>query len=640
MQWPTLTQATTIGVLRLRSHEQDSLGLRLSLDHLLNDVSFRPAEMPPSALLIVRRFADPLPGTLSKHARVMWERAVRTALGDVFFRAAQPQQGVIPLDAEAVRFVDLAEALAALALDISTGRAGHCWWWALLLQSLSIPSTPDVVTVWQAQPVLVPPIIHYLTTWHVAETVLQRLRPARALAVLESVLQAYGITWAALLRPEAAFPTAARDDPVPGEAFSRAVVDDAAPESGEAISPSIDQLLQSTMQYVLAPEQQALLMLSRVLYTQPARLHSPALRRAFATWWRQSQRAVWTPHPASTPVDQARAASESVPPTVAPQPEAVQSRRQLARDPVRFAPGPDSPAGQDSTSPPAFATPDRDSALPEFAASPQAGVIVPLPTTPPAGVSAPLDAVREPHPIPPESRDISISTTDHVDLPPDQTAPGQGLLTPAIDQEKTLAPYGLSLAQGVASDWCGIFFLVNVMQWLNLPHCFEEDWQLASAFGCWNTLDTLARGLLCDVTDSDLPHDPVWRGLAALGQADVDDIPARTTFTSDAPLILPESWPVAPALPAPELIGDLVRDMSADVRRWLAGVLPVIRRILPPDEAPHAILHRRGRFYVTATHVDVVMHLDDVTLPVRRAGLDVNPGWLADFSRVVLFHYH
>ncbi len=52
-----------------------------------------------------------------------------------------------------------------------------------------------------------------------------------------------------------------------------------------------------------------------------------------------------------------------------------------------------------------------------------------------------------------------------------------------------------------------------------------------------------------------------------------------------------------------------------------------------------ALLARPARLHVTATHVDLVMRLDSATLPVRRSGLDRNPGWHAGLGRVVLFHF-
>ncbi len=73
-----------------------------------------------------------------------------------------------------------------------------------------------------------------------------------------------------------------------------------------------------------------------------------------------------------------------------------------------------------------------------------------------------------------------------------------------------------------------------------------------------------------------------------------------------------------------------------------------------PEEAAllHAGLARYGalfgeterfslaaRVVATRSHVDVHFRLADVSLPVRRAGLDVDPGWLPWLGRVVSFHY-
>ena len=41
----------------------------------------------------------------------------------------------------------------------------------------------------------------------------------------------------------------------------------------------------------------------------------------------------------------------------------------------------------------------------------------------------------------------------------------------------------------------------------------------------------------------------------------------------------------------------------------------------------------------TRAHVDVWMELEQVTLPVRRAGLDADPGWVPELARVVTFHF-
>ncbi len=42
---------------------------------------------------------------------------------------------------------------------------------------------------------------------------------------------------------------------------------------------------------------------------------------------------------------------------------------------------------------------------------------------------------------------------------------------------------------------------------------------------------------------------------------------------------------------------------------------------------------------ITPTHADVWLAFDQLDLRIRRAGLDIDPGWLPWFGRVVRFHY-
>jgi hypothetical protein len=101
--------------------------------------------------------------------------------------------------------------------------------------------------------------------------------------------------------------------------------------------------------------------------------------------------------------------------------------------------------------------------------------------------------------------------------------------------------------------------------------------------------------------------------------------------------------------PLAALSGRLTAPICAPLRRWLALALPALRRRLAgglgdelgPDAADldTALLARPARLFVTATHVDLVMSLDTVSLPVRLSGLDRSPGWFGDFGRVIQFHF-
>jgi hypothetical protein len=100
--------------------------------------------------------------------------------------------------------------------------------------------------------------------------------------------------------------------------------------------------------------------------------------------------------------------------------------------------------------------------------------------------------------------------------------------------------------------------------------------------------------------------------------------------------------------PLDDVTGTMVTGLNPSLTRWLALVLPFLRHRLQLALQPAAteafdlaqmLLLYPGRLYVTATHVDLVMRLEEISLPVRLAGLDRNPGWLLDFGRVVLFHF-
>jgi hypothetical protein len=51
------------------------------------------------------------------------------------------------------------------------------------------------------------------------------------------------------------------------------------------------------------------------------------------------------------------------------------------------------------------------------------------------------------------------------------------------------------------------------------------------------------------------------------------------------------------------------------------------------------IVTRRGLFSVDRAEIDVSLPLEEAEIRIRRVGLDLDPGWLPWFGRVVRFHY-
>jgi hypothetical protein len=213
--------------------------------------------------------------------------------------------------------------------------------------------------------------------------------------------------------------------------------------------------------------------------------------------------------------------------------------------------------------------------------------------------------------------------------------------------------------------------------------------QISAWAGLWLLPSALARLRIADVVS---PHGAglgaaCMRALGArLGVP--DDDPALVAYpqpspdpVGDAPFLAPLAWrslaaPHARASPAFALRRAgryrLLTDRAGRLSfaciperrgvRQLAGGASVRRRpdtgAPPPDLAIRAVhlalakyvrrsaglglrrlVHRRGLVLATATHVDVTFPGDVIELPLRRAGLDLDPGWVPWLGRVVAYHY-
>src|SRR3569832_1422567 len=99
---------------------------RFAVSRMLAAVDVHPTSLPPSAVLLVRRLADPRPRTLgvadSVRPPVEWERKLQDAVDMAARQAARPALGAVPSSAAAVLFMDAAELLACLARDFLAGR--------------------------------------------------------------------------------------------------------------------------------------------------------------------------------------------------------------------------------------------------------------------------------------------------------------------------------------------------------------------------------------------------------------------------------------------------------------------------------------------------------------------------------------
>lgn len=168
----------------------------------------------------------------------------------------------------------------------------------------------------------------------------------------------------------------------------------------------------------------------------------------------------------------------------------------------------------------------------------------------------------------------------------------------AVHEVITEDPLDLNMA--VHTGLAGVFYLLNVFA----PSAAARPW-------AW--LAQVARHALrldAHTSDQEWQADPLWRLLD-----DLDD----------------ESAAVAGAAMTAEPLDDIAFRTAT---RQVSGAFDLAR-----DEAWQALLVLPGRVYAGAAHVDVLMSLQDIRLPTRLMGWDMNPGWRADFGRIFTFHY-
>lgn len=168
--------------------------------------------------------------------------------------------------------------------------------------------------------------------------------------------------------------------------------------------------------------------------------------------------------------------------------------------------------------------------------------------------------------------------------------------------------------EGTPTGAAGLFFLLNVLDHLGI----------ALAVDSGIAPDLLPTVLLRLATYAGIDRGDaivIWLDSLHASEAGADELLPHA----------PSSWPanLTPRRDAAP-IDFMVRAWTVAVRRWCwrtAGVTAA------------EIVARPGVFSVNRTDLDISLPLDEADVRIRRAGLDLDPGWLPWFGRVVRFHY-
>ncbi|MBZ5569172.1 MAG: hypothetical protein LAN64_15140 [Acidobacteriia bacterium] len=683
----------------------------------MDTVTFDPPGMPPSAILVVRRFTDPLPRRFMAHPEAVcsapeWERAARDRLADAYRRAKRPVHDLVSASADAIWFADQAEMLACLACDLLSGRA-TLWWWKAILRTLPPGTVDALVAAWGREARYLPAVLSLLSQRGEAVRVLAALSPAQAWDIFEEVAREFELRLSSSTTPSstevgglpspripASAPLDGRQSGYPWDTRL----------SQKAPAPWLPKVSADLVPESLGRERCALLGMSLLLHRVPEAVRSVRFAAAFSAWYES-----WELNPQESP-----ALSEK---------DTVTADLERSADPHMVG-APALLGGMEEES--------REIGGPTAAVSRDAGSVPPV-----AQAEARSDtASRENEP----GADLSPAASFYADVP----SPGEGrhqrttprpatrtrtpvVLSPLADGEPAQTPGQLRRIsqpedldqqllvdssvfatllrpaigdEPVQTELGGVFFLVNLLRALRLPAILETEFGVEGING-WELMELLARCLIGPRHIS-LAQDPVWKALADLAGRS-PDFTAGADFSGQQNYRLPQSWILDPDSPPLSLLGVRLRrqrlqmwhqegfflidsiaeeapslrtakvaaaswlnadssvrwtawrnvvrrehtacvplDMrlNGDLRRFLVFLLPYVSWRLAlalglrrRRELTKTLLLRRARVFATATHVDVVMDLSLVTIPVRMSGLDADPGWVPDLGRVVKFNF-
>lgn len=597
----------------------------------LSTLDLHAPGLAPSAVLVVRRLQDPLPGHVGRHGEWRlpdrWRQALGASLARAVDNAARPLDGVLPSGCEAVVFADEAELFACLVLDMALGTWHERWWWQSIVANLAPQAQRSVAHLLEHQLPLMPAALTLLDTWQRAPLIANALSRQETESLTRKLVAHFGVggvakrdapTKPSALRPTSASPKA-----------NRATADESPHPNA---LPPWSGLLRSAFDAIPAAE--ALFGLAVLLSRSPGRAREFA--SATARWLesRERRQKAQREHARQHSRQHSRMAL-SIVPTAKPDRAEPRARATRSTAPVHTEPVPHVvPSVVPSTVAADRTRGDEHGAALDTEES----------TSHTRGqLPSPSAATRAIQPSA-ATRDEAVSpgatpkTTRQVASAPGHTASEASALDPSASvSSKHLGGFRTRLG--------GVFYLVNLLDHLDLPGVFEPDFRLGSTLGAWGTLELVGRALL----GPECPHhdDPLWEVLGELtGRGALERL--GEGYRSAAEALLPERWDRGFRRPLGEhrslaWLSNWVA--SPDLIRWTEAVLPFLEARLAasmglaeraPSQEAWCV---PARVHLAPLHIDVVMSLEDISIAMRRSGLDRSPAWVASFGKIILIHF-
>lgn len=186
-----------------------------------------------------------------------------------------------------------------------------------------------------------------------------------------------------------------------------------------------------------------------------------------------------------------------------------------------------------------------------------------------------------------------------------------------MEEQKNISSERPAIAARIEhrTRFAGLYFLLHVLRHIGIDQALQANPSLVLTHFVSRVLLRLAAaaGVAAD--------DPVLLPL-------LEDVAEFKGAPADS-LVPPASFSRLKRLrPGPELTERL---WAVAVRRWCHKHAHM---------RTSEIVARQGRIYATSTDIDITMPMSAVDIRIRRCGLDLDPGYVPWFGRVIHFHYH
>lgn len=283
------------------------------------------------------------------------------------------------------------------------------------------------------------------------------------------------------------------------------------------------------------------------------------------------------------------------------------------------------------------------------APSPQAPP--PLPPEAPTPAPRPTVELKEEAPLPLTAPQPSPANTPPQPSPPYVPTPARW-----PDEEDWPDPQlgwaGLPelLGEPKVTEASGLFFVITLMERLRLPALLQEEPALLEQGLPWRILTEVLDN--CGVAPEDPMRQVAWTDAEPPG-LEPFEAPASHRALLDTAEPLWSSPPPRPLLftndglvlrrgrLGPEPPNTSAPSEDAYRRARAVGWRAALSRRLARDAelTLPALVRRWGWVAATPTHIDLVLPLGGLDMTVRRAALDITPGWVPWLGRVVTVHY-